>query len=426
MGSAGTVRTPSGIQVGLTHRGLAMVGAAILVLMGLGGAWLMAHLRAAHTVVDALNGAAASRLALQNDADAPPRPADLALYHAGDEHFLREIIATVFPHGTAALSDEAKSVAVMRFVVSHIAIGEVERYKTSAEYIRDQAASCGGFAMAFSDLVRLLGVPARYLGAFGFSDPSYGVGSHALVEVFYDGSWHLFDPTFGVFFYSRATYDGQGRILSARELVTATTWPTVMQVVAQPWLKNYTAARHHPVAPVGDSPTSHVYSYWNRKNVGMAFPVAYGNASTVSFPVRADLVQATEFVVGQDDRSHRDIYLESAARAAVGYFYLGGQTPASVHTVEIGAPARALVDITYVAQDDDAPPLSIFPLDGLHVVRVSRAGRATTFRVLLNGTRGLGLVHSLGRLYWVDTMSIARVDGHAKQSTSDGAVDAAR
>jgi hypothetical protein len=62
---------------------------------------------------------------------------------------------------------------------------------------------CGDRAIAMIMLMRRNNppLPARIVGIFGLS--SFGVechASHAAVEVYYNSSWHFFDPTFGVYF----------------------------------------------------------------------------------------------------------------------------------------------------------------------------------------------------------------------------------
>ena len=54
----------------------------------------------------------------------------------------------------------------------------------------------------------MVGLPSRYIGAFNLRPI---MGSHAISEVYYGGKWHLLDPTFGIFFYSKTQYDGTVR-----------------------------------------------------------------------------------------------------------------------------------------------------------------------------------------------------------------------
>ncbi len=352
-------------------------------------------------------------LALVNEADRPPLKSDRQINHNRDKPILRDILPYVFPNGVEGLSDEDKCLRVMRYVSSSIKIGPVNRYMTSGGYLVKGQASCGGFAMAFSDLVRSLKIPARYLGVFGFPQ----AGSHALAEAYYDGAWHMYDATFAIFFYSRPEYDGTGHVLSAKEIMTAAIRPTMMQVVSEPWRQDYPAQKDYGVRPVATQPTWNVLTYWNEVNRLVAFPVAFGNESSVSFPVRIDLREATEFRVGAEDRSWKDVYLESARNPSVGYFYLGGVTPTAFSTLEINVPVRSQVEIIYLSKDDDPPPLKLFPLDSMYVISHSREGRRAIFRVLVNRGHGIGLVWCLEGVFWVDALFIRRVGDHPLKSS---------
>jgi transglutaminase superfamily protein len=62
-----------------------------------------------------------------------------------------------------------------------------------------QAGICGHAALTFAAIVKHFGYPVRSV-QFWYTYPD-GVtpDSHIAAEVFYDGAWHFFDPTFGVF-----------------------------------------------------------------------------------------------------------------------------------------------------------------------------------------------------------------------------------
>jgi Transglutaminase-like superfamily len=116
-------------------------------------------------------------------------------------HSLREDAAR---HSSAIGADERLCVEIMRFTTASMALGAPAGLECASATLANALASCGGYAMVMCEIVRVAGLPSRYLGLFGI--PS--TGSHALVEVHFGGGWHLFDPTFGVFFYSGAKWDG--------------------------------------------------------------------------------------------------------------------------------------------------------------------------------------------------------------------------
>lgn len=338
-------------------------------------------------------------------AHAPPTPKDLELFRPADADYLKGVLARIT--GGEKLSQEELCVRVTRYVCSHIAVGSVEPLLSPRWHIENQAASCGGFAMTFSDLVRVAGIPARYVGVFGLPN----AGSHALAEAYYDGAWHLFDATFAVIFYSRPTYDGKGKVLSTKEILTAPVMPTMMKVVSKPWLKNFDRERSHGVLPITGKPEWHVDLYWNEAARRVAFPIAYGNDSKVAFPVRVDLNAAPSLAFGAVDGSWRDVYLQSAVDPTIGYFYAGGTTPTAQLALDLRAPARSYLELTWTTCGTEPGELELFPTAGLHVLERRRDGLKTTFRVLMLEERAAALLKAPHRLAFLDAASFRRVDG---------------
>jgi hypothetical protein len=72
-------------------------------------------------------------------------------------------------------------------------------------YLAEKRGLCGERSIAMIMTMRRSNIPARIVGIFGLSYTLQGVSyscyaTHASVEVYYNGSWHFFDPTFGVYF----------------------------------------------------------------------------------------------------------------------------------------------------------------------------------------------------------------------------------
>jgi hypothetical protein len=147
------------------------------------------------------------------------------------EPMVRSLREDAARHSSAIGADERLCVEIMRFTTASMALGAPAGLECASATLANALASCGNYAMVMCEIARVAGLPARYLGFFGV--PS--TGSHALVEVHFGGGWHLFDPTFGVFFYSGAKWDGTGRVLSASDIITSDQRPTMMQVVERPW-----------------------------------------------------------------------------------------------------------------------------------------------------------------------------------------------
>jgi transglutaminase-like putative cysteine protease len=111
--------------------------------------------------------------------------------------------------------------AAMDYVVEHVsptAYGYLEIFggqlpgSTPDAVLRAQAGICGDAALVFAAIVKQLGLGARSV-QFYYDDPGNVPDNHIAVEVSYDGGWHYFDPTFGVFWT-----DATGNVLSITDV----------------------------------------------------------------------------------------------------------------------------------------------------------------------------------------------------------------
>jgi hypothetical protein len=94
------------------------------------------------------------------------------------------------------------SLAAMNYVVGHVLAG-VYGYRVftglsmpwdAERALKMQAGICGTAAFTFAAIVRQFNLPVRSVQFY------YGTNNHIAVEVFYDGAWHYFDPTWGAVF----------------------------------------------------------------------------------------------------------------------------------------------------------------------------------------------------------------------------------
>jgi len=285
----------------------------------------------------------------------------------------------------------------MKYTTSSMALGAPERLESASKTLANRLSSCGGYSLVFCELARVAGLPARYIGFFGIP----ATGSHALAEAHFDGSWHLFDPTFGVFCYSREKYDGSGHILSAEEIVTEPTRAALMQVVERPWTLNYEHERLFPVQPLLDPPTSHVLTYWGER--GSIFPVAFGNDAIISIPVTVDLSGNPSFELGQATGKWLDTWLKCIDDPRDGYFFLGGTCPTIYHFVQVRAPANSRFEARYVSTPESTGTLEVFPLAGCFLISKTVDDRVTTLSLAANRENSAFLLMS-ERPYWIDMM----------------------
>ena len=69
---------------------------------------------------------------------------------------------------------------------------------TAAEAFAGGAGVCQDHTHAFLACARSLGVPARYVSGYLYSDDSEHLASHAWAEAWIDGLWYCFDITNGM------------------------------------------------------------------------------------------------------------------------------------------------------------------------------------------------------------------------------------
>lgn len=342
--------------------------------------------------------------------NALPRPEDLEISSEEDEEFLREVLRGIFPDGTDGLTAEQKGIAILRYASSALELKN--NGGTATKIIREGYAICGGLSHVHRVLCRMVGLPSRYIGAFNLRPI---MGSHAISEVYYGGKWRLLDPTFGIFFYSKAQYDGAGEIPSFHDLVTSPGPWTAFKVVERPWIGRYDdSVRSFGVAPVEADYLKDVYRTpimdLYRKYVAETFPIAYGHRDPVSFPVDADLRDGDEIRVGDVDGNAGDVLrMVTNGTGNVGGHYLGGNYPPGFHTWSIGTPGPCRLRIEYFSTQDDPPGLEPSPLKAARVVSVRKVDRKIVIDLQATGPEVIVAVHCPEGTFAVDAFCVVRI-----------------
>ncbi len=340
----------------------------------------------------------------------PPSAAELQIPEEEDQVYLDGKLKEIFPKGMTGLSDEAKSIAIMQYVSSALTLKN--NGGSATKILKEGYAICGGMSHAFRILCRKTGIPSRYIGAF-YLRPIQG--GHAISEVFYDGQWHLMDPTFALFYYSNPQYDQKGTVASFHEVVLNPKNRTAMKVVEKPWQGTYgTAERSFNPLPAGSDYLKDVYGTGivdlYVKYATETFPVAYGSADPVSFPVDADLRNNTEFRVGEPDGDSRDVVLQALnGTTYVGGHYLGGSFPPGFHTWTIHTPGRCRVQIIYESTTDTPPQLAFVPLKAVRLATHRYDNRQALFEILTIGTEAIFSIYCPESTFVVDAIKAVRI-----------------
>jgi hypothetical protein len=338
-----------------------------------------------------------------------PTPADLQLDAMEDVAFLREVLGRIFPDGRETRSAEAQCIEILKFVSTH---HRLERNAgTATKIIHDGHAICGGLATAYEGLARLAGIPTRKVGLMGLRLTA----GHSLCESHYDGGWHLFDPTYGIFLHSDAACPGAGHVLSLHERLHSLTPATMMKVAERPWNGYAAAVRSFPVTPVEPTYLADMYGCGldalYDEYMRTAFPALHDVDSISSSPVLADLTTTSELRLGQVDGSVRDLDILASQRLYVGSSSLGTCQPYTCHTIMVQAAGPCVVDIEYTATEADSPSLFFLPLMAMHLREKEESANVRRFRVAVQGRLGVATIFCpYGHIFWVDSLVIRKVD----------------
>lgn len=129
---------------------------------------------------------------------------------------VRREVAYVELYRLSRPREELIARSAMDYVVGHVTApgyGYMNRIlgtqplPTAESALEFGSGICGNAALTFAAILKRFGLPVRSV-QFYYAN---GVDNHIAVEVFYDGGWHYFDPTWAAY------YEEGGRVLSIGE-----------------------------------------------------------------------------------------------------------------------------------------------------------------------------------------------------------------
>jgi hypothetical protein len=98
-------------------------------------------------------------------------------------------------------SDDERVNAINEFVAGKLNYEETQWELGSPRRILERGSQyCGHLSEAMATLLATGGYPVRTVNLTDGKNPA---GTHVVVEVFYAGAWHLYDPTYGVKFLNK-------------------------------------------------------------------------------------------------------------------------------------------------------------------------------------------------------------------------------
>lgn len=119
------------------------------------------------------------------------------------ERLLKQALAEAFDGAPKDLSHADRLKRLNWWVHTHTHLSNPEPPITLLNTLQERRGACGAVAWMFIEMAKRLGYPARARGIFCLPIQ----GGHVVAEVKYNGAWHLYDPTFGVYFTSDGSLD---------------------------------------------------------------------------------------------------------------------------------------------------------------------------------------------------------------------------
>jgi hypothetical protein len=144
-----------------------------------------------------------------------PSPLEIAVQQVKHE--------VAYAQGVGYSKGQLTAEAAMDYVAGHVSDTEYGYLETSHKAVPPpsanrtlvaQAGICTGAAVTLGEIVHRLGYKVRSVN-FYYDDlpPNVVPDGHVAVEVQYDGGWHFFDPTYGLFWT-----DASGNVLSVAQV----------------------------------------------------------------------------------------------------------------------------------------------------------------------------------------------------------------
>ncbi|HET9533190.1 MAG TPA: transglutaminase domain-containing protein [Blastocatellia bacterium] len=136
------------------------------------------------------------------------RPISYLKYDGENDDYYRGLFNRLTEH---AITDHQKIDAINKYIATKLNPKEdAWSFNSAREIIERGAPHCSNLSFAMAIIVAAGGYPARTVHTIDTIDY---LNTHVSVEVFFGDRWHLYDPTYGIFFL-----DGMGRVASYKDL----------------------------------------------------------------------------------------------------------------------------------------------------------------------------------------------------------------
>lgn len=344
--------------------------------------------------------------------ETPERLAAFRSLGAGEDvAVLDATLKTIF--GTTSPPGSESTVLGILAYVPQVTRNAAPNARTGTACLNTGSSFCTGMALAMTALCQRAGLPARVNSLHNFE----WMQGHNTVEVYYGDSWHLFDPTYGVFFYSQSTYDGTGTIPSLRELMVYAAMRQHAFVMTE---SIWTGVYVPPSAPMPlteafmrdqlDQPLAAFYQHV----FTLAFPVVTSDADLVVFPIRLQVDGTGTASVGAVDGKTDDVYGPRVAGHYPRYHgmpHLGKTSGTGIaHGLYLEGMTPGLYRITYYfLPGQPAGALGVVELQSAVVGRMGTQGDTWWLECYVQEPRAALLIAAREGQAYVDAIQVSRV-----------------
>ncbi len=281
--------------------------------------------------------------------------------------------------------------------------------RTGSEVLREGRAYCFGMARAYVALCRRAGLRARMNSLHNF----HLMPAHNMAEVYYGGAWHLVDPTYATFFYTRSTCDGEGAIRSLRDVfANGGGGVHVFQVARDLWTGKYAGYQEpaplDPEARYGQYPFTLAEFYAHLFKT--AFPVVPGDYVAASFPLDVDLREANEHWIGRVDGDVMDVQPKTGGKTAryTGGTILGqAHVGAAFHTVTLRIAEPGRFTLTYHVLGGRHDRIGAVALKNVVIGGITHAANTWTLTGYAQADPALLLIHNRHYATHVDAVHVS-------------------
>lgn len=335
-----------------------------------------------------------------------PTEENLETYPFEDKEYLQTVINNIFPGDSInGLNSEDKAIEILRFVALKLLMKN--NTGNAVKILKQGYAICGGRVVVFEALANQVGIPTRKVNIFGI----VGQGGHSLIEAYWDNRWHVLDPTFGVFFYSRMSYDKQGEIASLKELIDSSGDGFYMfKVVEKPWTGKYTQTNHKSyIIPTENDYLSDIYGRslpdLYEDYVQRGFPIEYGYKKQIlSYPLILDYTNTKEIHIGIIDKDFMDVASLTAESAYAGSVATYRITPTRFHSIFTYTLTTGIIKLVYYTPYKYADKIRCFPLKAAHVIDNYQDDEKAIFIIRVSDTNAAFQFFVDSGVFWVDSI----------------------